>query len=84
MQTSGFFTRSVASFAISRNLARALGAVGQALGLASLQTEELLPVAALLVHLPQVVDRTARCPGSIARTASYAFTASAWFANFET
>ena len=57
MQTSGFFTRSVASFAISRNLRRARGARGQALGFAPLQTEELLPVAALLVHLAQVLDR---------------------------
>ncbi len=56
MQTSGFFTRSVASFAISRNLAARAGAVGHPLGFASLQPEKLLPVAALLVHLPQVVD----------------------------
>ena len=58
MQTSGFLTRSVASFAISRNFARALVAV-EALGFASLETEELLPVAALLVHLAQVVDGAA-------------------------
>ena len=55
MQTSGFLTRSVASFAISRNFA-ARSPRGHALGFAALETEELLPVAALLVHLPQVLD----------------------------
>ena len=56
MQTSGFLTRSVASLAISRNFAARLGSGGHALGFAALQTQELLPVAALLVHLPQVFD----------------------------
>ncbi len=35
----------------------ALGTLSEAFGFAALQTEELLPVAALLVHLAQVVDR---------------------------
>src|SRR5207248_9920839 len=39
-------------------LPRALVAV-EALGLLALETEELLPVPALLVHLAQVVDRAA-------------------------
>ena len=56
MQTSGFLTRSVASFAISRNFC-ARSSPYEALGFAPLETEELLPVAALLVHLPEVVDR---------------------------
>ena len=56
MQTSGFLTRSVASFAISRNFARAPAPGGRRSASRRCETEELLPVAALLVHLAQVVD----------------------------
>ncbi len=57
MQTSGFFTRSVASFAISRNFAARLAPPGMRSASRRCNPEELLPVAALLVHLPQVLDR---------------------------